>query len=958
MMRFRLLGPVEIREGESWRAIGAPKWRALLAVLLIHANQVVSVDTLIDELWGEAVPAKAGNLVSIYVLRLRRMIGDADGRILVTRSPGYLLRTGDDGTDVQVFEAKTREGRRALAKGAPDDAARHLAEALGLWRGTPLADVPRSAIVEAEAERLSELRLDTAELRITAELACGEHAQVVPELRRLLADNPLREGLWVLLMQALDGSGRHAEALDAYGQARTQIADELGVDPGPELRRLYAKLLAADTDSDEEAGPPGEIIAGSLAQPAEPAAVAPHQATQRPAQLPTDIADFTGREDQVRHLSDTLSAASDSDSGAVRIALVAGYGGLGKTSLAIHAAHRVRSQFPDGQLYVDLLGATAHPLAPGDVLGRFLRDLGIDGRDIPVDEAERAARYRTALAGRQVLIVLDNARDAAQVRSLLPGSASCAVLITTRSRMPDLASTRLVDLNVLDDMDALTLFTKVVGDKRAATEPEATAELLDACGGLPLAIRICAARLATRPGWTIRTMANRLRDEHRRLDELAVGDLAVRASFEVSFASLPARKRGVAPARAFCLLGLWQGPTISCAAAAALFGASDDDATDVLELLVDANLLECVAPDRYKFHDLLRVYAAERALADIPEQERSAAVVRLLTWYLHTADAAGTAVAPNRYNIAIDPPSPQSSPASPASPALSFAGPEDALAWYDGERYNVVAVTRQAASQGLHDIAWRFPPPLWMLFHSRDNWADSIAAHQIALESARAAGNQLGEAWILNNLGASLGFTEGREAVRYLEQAMALRRELGDRQGEAQSANNLADHLARLGRREEGVDMLHRALELNREIGHRYGEAVVLVNLGDALLGLDRPREALPWLHQAYEVFAEVKDPDGLGFAAHARGRCYMALGRESEAVDSYHEALASHQSSGNRQRQAVTLRFLGRAHAQAGRIDRASESLAQSAAIYRELGDNEQADSVGAELADLTGEG
>jgi len=951
MMRFRLLGPVEIRDGESWRAIGAPKWRSLLAVLLINANQVVSVDTLIDELWGEAVPAKAGNLVSIYVLRLRRMIGDSDGRVLVTRSPGYLLRTGDDGTDVQVFEAKTRDGRRALTKGAPDDAARHLAEALALWRGTPLADVPRSAIVAAEAERLAELRLDTAELRITAELACGEHAQVVPELRRLLADHPLREGLWLLLMQALDGSGRHAEALDAYGQARAQISDELGVDPGPELRRLYAKLLSADSDSGEEAGPPGEIIAGSVAQPADPAAASPRPATQRPAQLPTDIADFTGREEQVRHLSDALAGAPDSESGAVRIALVAGYGGLGKTSLAIHAAHRVRSQFPDGQLYVDLLGATQDPLPPGDVLGRFLRDLGIDGRDIPVDEAERAARFRTALAGRQVLIVLDNARDAAQVRSLLPGSASCAVLITTRSRMPDLASIRLVDLHVLDDAEALTLFTRVVGDKRAATEPEATAELLDACGGLPLAIRICAARLATRPSWTIRTMANRLRDEHRRLDELAVGDLAVRASFEVSFATLPSRKRGVAPARAFCLLGLWQGPTISCAAAAALFGSSYDDATDALELLVDANLLECVAPDRYKFHDLLRVYAAERALANVPEQDRSAAVVRLLTWYLHTADAAGTAVAPNRYNIAIEPAGP------PAQAALSFTGPEDALAWYDSERYNVVAVTRHAANQGLHDIAWRIPPPLWMLFHSRDNWADSIATHQIALNSARAAGNRLGEAWILNNLGAILGFTDGHEAVRHLEQAMALRRELGDRRGEAQSANNLADHLARLGRREEGVSMLHRALELNREIGHRYGEAVVLVNLGDALLGLDRPREALPWLHEAHEVFAEVKDPDGLGFAAHARGRCYMALGRESEAVDSYHEALASHQSSGNRQRQAVTLRYLGRAHAKAGRIDRASESLAHSAAIYHQLGDTEQADAVRAELADLSGD-
>src|SRR5450755_2337003 len=281
-----------------------------------------------------------------------------------------------------------------------------------------------------------------------------------------------------------------------------------------------------------------------------------------PAQLPPGIDDFTGRDEQVKRLCDLLVGAGASATGAVRVAVVAGAGGLGKTSLAVHAAHRVRDSFPDGQLYVDLLGATPTPLAPADVLARFLRDLGVDGRDIPVDEDERIARYRTALAGRRVLVVLDNARDAAQVRPLLPGTASSAVLVTTRSRMPDLTSTRLVDLDVLDDDDALTLFNKAVGDDRATVEPEATAELLLACAGLPLAIRICAARLATRSGWTIRSMASRLRDTHRRLDELKVGDLAVRASFQVSFASLPAAQdpKGVDPAQAFRLLGLWQGP--------------------------------------------------------------------------------------------------------------------------------------------------------------------------------------------------------------------------------------------------------------------------------------------------------------------------------------------------------------------------------------------------------------
>ena len=465
----------------------------------------------------------------------------------------------------------------------------------------------------------------------------------------------------------------------------------------------------------------------------------------------------------MKRLSDLLSGTGASgDPGAVRIAVVAGAGGLGKTSLAVHAAHRVRRRFPDGQLYVDLLGATAAPLLPGDVLARFLRDLGVDGRDIPVDEDERAARYRTTLARRRMLVVLDNARDAAQVRPLLPGSASSAVLVTTRSRMPDLASTKLVDLNVLDDDEALKLFVKVVGEERAAAEPEATAELLDACAGLPLAIRICAARLVTRSGWTIRAMAGRLTDEHRRLDEMRAGDLAVRASFEVSFTSLPPStdKQGIDPALAFRLLGLWQGPSISAAAAAALFGVPEYSAEDALEVLVDTHLLESVATDRYRFHDLLRVYAAERAEDDLLAAERDAAVTRLLTWYMRTADAAATAVlaAPLQHRC--------STPPAPTPPPLAFAGVDDALAWYDSERANLVAATRQAAASGLHEIAWRLPAPLFSMFNRRGNWADCIATHRIALDSARQAGNRQGEAWVLNNLGDALGVTRDPEGDR------------------------------------------------------------------------------------------------------------------------------------------------------------------------------------------------
>ncbi len=942
MMRFRLLGPVEVRAGEDWRGIGAPKWRSVLAALLIYPGQIVSAETLIGELWRDEPPARAANLVSIYVLRLRRLMDDADGHLLVTRAPGYLLRVSGDETDALLFEAMVRDGRRAFAAGDPEGAASRLTEALGLWHGRPLADVPPTPLVEAEAERLAELRLGAVELRITAELALGGHEQAVSELRRLLADHPLREGLWLLLMRALDGAGRHAEALEVYGQARDAISEQLGVDPGAELRQLHADLLAKDT----AASPVGVISAGTLSPPAEPApeprqARSARRASSAPAQLPADVADFTGRDEQVKRLSDLLSGTGASgDPGAVRIAVVAGAGGLGKTSLAVHAAHRVRRRFPDGQLYVDLLGATASPLLPADVLARFLRDLGVDGRDIPVDEDERAARYRTTLARRRMLVVLDNARDAAQVRPLLPGSASSAVLVTTRSRMPDLASTKLVDLNVLDDDEALKLFVKVVGEQRAAAEPEATAELLDACAGLPLAIRICAARLVTRSGWTIRAMAGRLTDEHRRLDEMRAGDLAVRASFEVSFTSLPPStdKQGIDPARAFCLLGLWHGPSISSAAAAALFGIPEFAAEDALEILVDTHLLDCEAADRYRLHDLLRVYAAERADADLPEAERDAALTRLLTWYLRTADAAATAVAPRRYDIPLD------APADDDVPALSFAPSEDALAWYDDERANLVAATRQAAGSGLHEIAWRLPAPLFSIFNSRGNWADCITTSRIALESARQAGSRQGEAWILNTLGDALGQTRQSEGIDCLERSLAIRREIGDRMGEAQAANNLADAYQRLGRTDEALDLLWRALDLNRKVGDRFGEGIALGNLGSTLLDLARAREAIDYLRQARLCFAEVDYVDGVGYALHILGRCYLSLGRDTDALGCLQQALGSHQASGNRQRQAATLKSLGTAQSRVGLVGEARKSWTQAAAIFEELGDSAQA--------------
>jgi tetratricopeptide (TPR) repeat protein len=795
-----------------------------------------------------------------------------------------------------------------------------------------------------------------------------------------MPENPLREGLWLQLMRALEGAGRHAEALEAYGQAREAISEELGVDPGAELQRLYAELLAADASGtsrpapprvsaetrgplprapeearrpseersgaepyEEEAGEapvgetPGTIAIGTVAESREgsagPAAPAGSPITS-PAQLPADIGDFTGRDPQVRHLSDMLTSDVGSGSpGAVRVAVIAGAGGLGKTTLAVHAAHRVRASFPDGQLYVDLLGASAQSAAPGEVLARFLRDLGVEGEKVPVGDEERAALYRTRLTGRRVLILLDNARDAAQVRPLLPGSASCAVLVTTRNRAPDLARTRFVDLNVLADDEALALFSRIVGDDRPEAEPDATAEVLLACAGLPLAIRICAARLAARSRWKIATMANRLRDERRRLDELHAGDLEVRASFQVSYDSLRPGRHGTDPARAFRLLGLWQGSSISLPAAAALLGQPEDDVADALETLVDVNLLESSAADRYHFHDLLRVYAAERVAAEEPEPERSDAIRRLLGWYLKTADGAAQVVSPHRYHIPLE-------NGEDTQPSPDLSSVDDALAWYDSERANLLAATRQAYSSGMYDIAWRMPAALLIVFDRRNNLADCVTAHRIALDSVRKAGHRQGEGWVLHNLGTSLARMREREGIGHLEEALAIRRETGDRTGEAQALLSIADAYYQLHGPDMALEHLLRALEVLRQEGASYRHGIILNNLGEAYLDLGRLDEAARSFEQAGEIFTEIGSAHGEGNTLHNLGHAHLELGHTDEAFDCLRRALGIHRSTGDRLCQALTLGFLGQAHHATGQDDAARESWTMALAIFSDLGE------------------
>jgi DNA-binding SARP family transcriptional activator/Tfp pilus assembly protein PilF len=959
-MQFRMLGPLEVQVDGSWSGINAAKWRTVLAVLLLQPGEVVSTDRLISEAWPDKTPNRATNLISVYVHRLRRLIDDHDGKVLTTRPPGYQLLVDAMDIDAGQFAQLAADGRQALSARDFEQASTVLGQALDLWQGSrALADVPPSALVSAEASRLEESRIEAVQLHIQADLGCGRHAQVVSQLHRLLADHPLREELWALLMRALYTSGRQAEALEAYAKAREVIAEELGVDPSAELQQLYQRMLQADSgtppasrtpvpaDSPFAAPVPAAPVepapAGQAAGPADPATQAAAAGTDEPlplmAQLPADIADFTGRDEQVQALQDLLGGPRRvSSPGAVIVAAVIGAGGLGKTTLAVHAAHLLRDQFPDGQLYARMLGAAAHPATPGDVLARFLRDLGMNPESIPASEDERAAHFRSRLTGRRVLIVLDDAHDAAQVRPLLPGSASCAVLITTRNRMPDLASSRYVDLDVLGPDEAGAMFAGIIGPARAAAEPEATSEVLTACAGLPLAIRIAGARLAARTTWTVRTIADRLSDERRRLDWLKTGDLAVRACFEVSFSSLPRRAAadGVDPAHAFRLLGLWPGSSVGLPAAAALLGEPDESVADALEVLVDAQLLQEPAADRYRFHDLLKAYAAERAVAEEVPGTRDAAVRRVLSWYLHTAVAMARVLSPHRERI--DPGEPE-----PGSAPLTFSTVEAALDWGEQERTNLVAATRLAAASGLHEVAWRLPVAAFSFYYRRTYWEEWLVSHDIALDSARQAGDRAGEAWVLNDLGMAYARRRMAEGVSYFQQALDIRREIGDRRGEAQAANNAAYANLLLGRSDEALDQLQHALSVQREVGHRYGEGIALNNLGEAYIELGRPAEAVDWLGQALAVWEELGARPVEADTLSNLGTANANLGRLDEALGYLRQAEETHHEVGDRYGEAVDLKELGEVHRRVGSARDAEQAWARALAIFDVLGNEEQ---------------
>ncbi|MFH9423951.1 BTAD domain-containing putative transcriptional regulator [Streptomyces sp. NPDC017529] len=950
-LRFTVLGPVGLWRGGERLDAGSPQQRALLAVLLLRGGRVASAPELVDALWGEDPPATAVAALRTYAFRLRKALGP-DAGILVSESRGYALLAGAGSLDLDVAERLAAEAEQARGSGHTDRARALLSEALDLWTGETMAGVP-GPYCAVQRTRLEERYLTLLEARLGLDLETGHHAEAVAELTTLVAAHPLRERLRELLMLALYRSGRQAEALAAYADTRRLLADELGTDPGAELSELHQKILRADP---------------ALAAPrsgGREAAHGPGVISVRPAQLPADIRDFTGQSFAAKELREQLAAAEGQP---MVVAAISGIGGVGKTALAIHVAHGVRSHFPDGQLYVDLQGAGPGPADPEAVLGAFLRALGTPDAALPRGVTERAALYRSALDGRRVLVLLDNARDAGQVRPLLPGARGCAALISSRTRMTGLEGAHLVDLDVMDPQEALALFSCIAG-----VEHEAAPDVVASCGYLPLAIRIAASRLAARRAWSVADLARKLADERNRLRELRAGDLAITATFEWGYGQLSPRQ-----ARAFRLLGLPGGPDISLPAAAALLGLDPAEAAELLESLVDASLLESAAPDRYRCHDLVRLYARSCAERDEDPAQREAALSRLLDFYLATTAQVYVIERPG------DPVLDHLEPTR--WPGLVFDSNDAALTWLFNEARNLLACARAAA----HGPGLRRAADLLLVAKDlAESGADDrqyveVNAHLVAAaqqaDDARAEGrlhcpmahlhllagrikeaeqsaqaalvlrlrcaDPVLSAHALNESGI-LASVQRRheEAEAYLTQALDAFRRYGNRNSTASVLANLSRLYLDVGRVQEAVHLAEQALAMYQAMGATLRLASGKYNLALALAQADRREDALEQLDQVLRIFRHSRYRLWEAMTYWRMAEIHLAAGRPTQAAGLAEQALATSRGTGSTWVRANALIVLGRALRRTRHADRARACWEEALAIHEQLGSPEVAD-------------
>jgi DNA-binding SARP family transcriptional activator len=885
-----ILGPVEVRRGSATVPVSPGRPAVVLAVLAMSARRPVSVDSLARHVWGEDLPERVRGSLHSLIARLRRELGAS---LIVTKPDGYLLDIDPDQVDLWQFRELVAA---AAAAGEPDDARALLGRALRLWRGELMA-APRFEILSrGVGTSLTEEWLRALHRRIDLDLAAGQFQHVIPELRELLGRHPLRESAWHQLVAALAGAGRHAEAIEAYHEARLLLAKQLGVDPSPDLQDIYKRVLTAAPAADSQEPGPSALAADHAAPPAQ----IQIGTWERRNYLPADVADFSGREEELR----LLTSPSNGSGRAMVIRAVDGMPGVGKTTLAVHAGHLLADKYPDGLFFLDLHGhAEGHqPTAPGDALETLLHAAGVPGDQIPQPVDERVAMWRTLLAHRRVLLILDNAADAAQVRSLLPGTDTCLTLVTSRRRLADLDTTITLSLDVLPLSDALRLFAAIVGPARTAAEPGYTEEVVRMCGCLPLAVRIAAARLRARPAWTVGHIRARLADEQHRMAVLSAGHRSVAAAFSLSYQALPPAQQ-----RMFRLLGLIPGGDFDVHLAAACADVQRADADQILEELVDVHLLQQSTADRYHLHDLLRQHALTAASVTEPSSSRRGAVMRVLDHRLHRAGQAARQFDPRAQGISVHLAETEAEAGVPR-----IDGPAQALAWFEQERANLVATVIYAAEHGWHTHAWQLPRALWWFLRLRGYHQDWITTHQHALTAARYLGERRAQAETLRALGIAYWQTaQYTEALDATEQAIALHEEIGDQAGEVAALTDLSLHYQRLGRYDHALNLIERAQKLDDGTNRRT-HATVMAVLGRAHRELGQRERALEHVNDALVLYREVGDQRYEGIALNQLGLIHRDLGDHDAAMAWHHRALTLLRESGDRSSEAAVLNDIG----------------------------------------------
>jgi len=961
-MEFGLLGPLVVRRDGTSLALQRGGQRALLAALLLRASQVVSADALAEVLWGAQPPPTAPTVLRNYVRRLRQALGDDGRERIVTHARGYLIRVADGELDLARFGRLLTNARAAARGGSWEQAAAQAQAALGLWRGEPLADVESEVLALREVPRLAELRLQAGELRLEARLHLGGQDEAAAELARLAATHPLREHVHALLMLALYRCGRQADALAAYRNVRQVVIDELGAEPGTELQRLHRQILAADPALDllPRADPAGgsSLSAADVTTPGadgdrEPAAdgqadpgpdqTRPHvrgrgrraAAAAVPRQLPAAVTQFTGRAAELQALTQILDEQARGDApGTVAISAIAGTAGVGKTALALRFAHQAASRFPDGQLYANLAGFDpgGARAAPAEAVRGLLEALGVPPERIPPAPEAQEGLYRSVMADRRMLIVLDNAADERQVRPLIPASPASLVLVTSRSQLTGLAAAhgaRVLTLDVLPDDEARQMLAARIGAARATAEPRAIDEIARLCACLPLALAVAAARAAARPGFPLAALACDLRDASGRLDALDAGDPAtsVRTVLSWSYQQLTP-----GAAHMFRLLGIHPGPDITTPAAASLAGCEPARARQALTELTRAHLITEHLPGRYAFHDLLRAYAVEQAAATDSDTDRHQATGRVLDHYLHTAHGAALLINPARDAITRT----QSRPGVAPEHLTDY---QQAMTWLQAEHQVLLAAVAAADSTGFDAHVWQIAWTVADFLHLRGRLHECAAIQRTAIAAATRLTDSVAQVESLFLLARACERLAEYDQVRgHCAICLRLYQQLGDRNGEARVHKLLALTSEGQGRYADALDHDEQGLRLYQAIGNRTGEARTLNNIGYRYALLGDYQQARLSCQRSLALTAELGHRHDESYVWDSLGYAEYRLGNFPEAAACYQRALSNSREFGDVTHEAAVLTHLGDMRHAAGHVQQAREAWRQALDILDEV--------------------